>query len=364
MTLQGKGFFIWVISRCEGGNASAIAEAGVQAGLTHFLIKVAHGTDPYNVTDNGQDLVPPVVAALRQRGLLNWGWQYVYGYDPIAEADIAIQRIQSLGLDGFAIDVEAPYKEPGKDQAALLYMERLRASLPGFPLALSSYRYPTYHPAIPWREFLQSCDINMPQVYWEQAHNPGQQLIRSVREFEAMQPVLPYIPTGSAYRRGDWAATVDDINEFLDTARDLNLSAANFWEWGHTRMYVPELWDAVAAYPWPVEPPVEEIVERYFSALNTHDPEQVLALYNDSAAHVTPQRTLQGLEAIRGWYASLFTQVLPEAEFRLVDYSSGLGSRHFTWTAASSAGSVSNGNDSFGLVGGKITYHYTYFTVT
>ncbi|MBN1146088.1 MAG: nuclear transport factor 2 family protein [Anaerolineales bacterium] len=364
MALQGKGFFIWQISRCEAGNAQAIAAAGAQAGLTHVLIKIADGIDPYNINSStGQDLVPPVVAALRNRNIICWGWHYVYGYEPVAEADVAIQRLQTLGLDGYAIDAEAPYKQPGRDEAARQFMSRLRASLPDFPIALSSYRYPTYHPQLPWREFLEKCDFNMPQVYWVEAHNPGEQLIRSLREFEAMEPFRPLIPTGSAYKQGDWQPTVADINEFLDTARNLNLSAANFWEWGHTRLYLPHLWDAIAAYNWPVEPQ-GEIVERYFAALNAHAPAQVTSLYHDAAVLVTGKRTRQGSAAIRAYYRELFNQVLPGAEFNLVEYSGDSVSRHFTWMATSSAGNVSNGDDTLGLVGGKIVYHYTYFTIS
>ena len=183
-------------------------------------------------------------------------------------------------------------------------------------------------------------------------------------KYSIRTPFRPIIPTGSAYIQGDWRPTTDDIIEFLQTAQTLNLSAANFWEWGHTRLYAPELWDTVAAYDWPPGGSTEDITVRYINALNTHDPEQVLALYNDNAVHVTPKRTLTGLEAIRSWYEELFTAALPDAVFTLGEVTSRLGSRRFTWTASSSAGVVENGNDALGLVGNKITYHYTYFKIT
>jgi len=44
---------------------------------------------------------------------------------------------------------------------------------------------------------------------------------------------------------------------------------------------------------------------------------------------------------------------------------SGTGNtRHFTWTATSSKGKVTNGNDTLGILDGKIVYHYSYYTVT
>jgi hypothetical protein len=119
LALEGKGFYLWQIRRTEGGNATAIANVAAQAGLTHVLIKIADGDDAYNVdTITGADLVPPVMAALRDRNIEAWGWHYVYGYDPNAEADIAIQRIQQLGVTGYIIDAETQYEEPGRDAAA------------------------------------------------------------------------------------------------------------------------------------------------------------------------------------------------------------------------------------------------------
>jgi hypothetical protein len=358
---EGKGFYIWQITSCEGGNAQAIANAAAAAGLSHVLIKIADGTSPYNIV-SGVDLVPPVVAALRQRGISPIGWHYVYGYDPVGEADMALQRLGGLELDMYVIDAEAQYKD--KAAQAHVFMQRLRSALPTFPMALSSYRFPTYHPTFPFEAFLTYVDTNMPQVYWLLADNPGEQLIRCVREFEAIQPFRPIIPTGCAFIQGDWRPTPDQIIEFLQTAQVLNLSAANFWEWGHTRLYAPELWNAVAAYDWPPGIPSEDITVRYINALNSHDPNQVLALYNQNAIHVTSKRTITGAEGVYGWYHQLFTEVLPGAAFTLVEYQSRLGSRRFSWTATSSSGSVEDGSDAFGLVGNKITYHYTHFTVT
>ena len=101
MTLQGKGFFIWQIRHCEGGDAKAIALLAAEAGLSHVVIKVADGPAAYNVDmKTGIDLVPSVVEALRGYGIGVWGWHYIYGRDPIAEADIAIRRIKQFDLDG------------------------------------------------------------------------------------------------------------------------------------------------------------------------------------------------------------------------------------------------------------------------
>ncbi len=363
MVFKGKGFFIWQIPRCEAGDVNAVANVASQAGLSHVLVKIADGTNKYNIFNN-VDWVPPLIQALRERSIQVLGWHYVYGYEPLGEADIAIQRVRELGLDGYVIDAEAQYAQAGKDVQARQFMTRLRASLPDVPIVLSSYRFPTYHPLLPWQAFLEKCDYNMPQVYWIAAHNPADQLVRCLREFEAITPFRPIIPTGAAFQEGGWQPTPAEVTEFLRAAQDLNLTAANLYEWYNCRTYLPDVWDAVSSFPWPQDPSTLDIVQRYIAALNSHDLLRILELYNPNAVHVTAERTIQGLDAIRNWYEVLFSQTLPVAFFTLLDFTGTLGSRQFTWTAQSSAGNVNNGSDAFGLVGGKITYHYTHFTVT
>ena len=173
MSIEGKGFFIWKIRDCEGGNPAAIAAAAAAAGFTHVILKIADGAYAYNVnSQTGVDLVPPVVSALKDKGIHVWGWHYVYGNGPTSEANIAIQRIQQLGLEGYVIDAEIEYQEPGKSTAASQFMNRMRSALPDLPMALSSYRFPSYHAQLPWRVFLEKVDYNMPQVYWEQKSQP------------------------------------------------------------------------------------------------------------------------------------------------------------------------------------------------
>ncbi len=365
MTLQGKGFFIWQLRRCENGDPGAIANEAAKAGLTHVLIKIADGASAYNVDlTTGEDLVLPVLQALKERGISVYGWHYVYGYDPVAEAQIAIKRVQELGVDGYVIDAEAQYKYPGRDEVARLFMSLLRQSLPVLPIALSSYRYPTYHPALPWQAFLEKCDINMPQVYWQDAHNPAEQLIRSLREFEAIVPFRPLIPTGSAYQVGDWQPSELEIIEFLNTARNLNMSAANFWEWGHTRLYLPHIWDVIASYSWPVSSNNQDILIRYFQGLNAHDADALINLYHDQAVLVTGSGTLQGKDVIRTWYTTLLNKIMPGGVFVLGENSSTVGARYFAWTANALVGKILDGYDTFSLVNGKIVYHYCQFSVT
>lgn len=363
--LSGKGMFIWRVRGCEDGVVSAIANLAVQSGLKHILLKVADGNFTYNIdTKTGADLAAPLVHELRGRGIQVYGWQYVYGYDPLKEADIAIKRVQQLNLDGFVIDAEREYKQPGRDRDARAYMLRLRGGLPStVPVGLSSYRYPSLHPQVPWKEFLLRCDFNMPQVYWLASYNPGDQLKRCVQEFQRLTPYRPIIPTGVAFKYGTWAPTVQQITEFMQTAQSLNMPAVNYWEWSRCRKYLPEIWELIKAYPWPGSSLVADITQDYTTALNEHNPDEVLELYHADAVHVTNDHALRGSAAIRTWFQTLFSQLLPEGRY-ILDSFSGTGSvRHMTWTASSSKGDVHNGNDTIGMVDGKISYHYSDFLI-
>jgi hypothetical protein len=179
-------------------------------------------------------------------------------------------------------------------------------------------------------------------------------------EFQNFAPYRPIIPVGSAYRTGNWAATPAEVHEFLTTAMALNLDAVNFWEWSNTRKYVPEDWDVVRDFAWSRE---EDITEKYFEALNTHNPEILIDLYQESAIHVNAMRSVHGKQDLKGWYAQLLKILLPDAVFTRAGFLKNGNSRWFGWTATSRGGTVINGSDTFTVSGDRIAYHFTSFTI-
>lgn len=245
--LKGKGFYIWKIRFCEGGDPASIAQAAVDAGLTHVGIKVADGRYLYNIYNN-VDLVPPVVDALRKAGVEVFGWQYVYGDDPAGEAGVAIRRIKQLSLSHFVVNAEVEYKRAGKAEAAKGYMRILRAGVQDCQLGLSTFRFPTIHPQFPFDAFAAYMDYMMPQVYWMQAHNPRTQLIRSLNEYRQFN--LPVIPTGASFLEHGWQPTAGEVSEFLVACKELGVDATNFWEWGNCKKYVPGGWAVIKAFDW------------------------------------------------------------------------------------------------------------------
>ncbi len=262
--LQGKGWYIWLVNKCDEGDAEVIAQKAQQAGLTHVLIKIAHGPSPYryNIITTG-DRVQPLVRALRGiAGFQVWGWQYIFGEEPEEEARIAVDLVQQYQLDGFVINAETEFKREDIKPNAPRYCNALRqnlqdAGLQDLPIALSSYRYPITHNDFAWGPFLEVCNIMMPQVYWVTKgipDSPGN-LQSCLRQYEQLGWTGTIIPTGAAYDEWQgsgenkwlWSTGAEEIREFLPAVKDAGLQGVNFWSWQHAG---PDRWEAVAEFQW------------------------------------------------------------------------------------------------------------------
>ncbi len=368
MALTGKGMMIWRIPNCEGGNAAAIANTAKAAGFSHVLIKIANDTRPYNVDASGKDLVAPVVDALRAKGLQVWGWHYVYGYDPLGEAKIAVSQTKRFSLDGYVIDAEVEYKEAGRDAVARTFMNELRKGLPSTPVALSTFRWPTYHRSFPYVAFLEKCDYNMPQVYWMQAHDAAYDLKRSVSEFKDINPYRPIIPTGPAFGQSGWAPTAGEVKTFMDTAKSLGLKGVNFYSWDYSRTKLVEVWNQIANYNWPPDntpqPVLFDPVPKIFLALNSRQFASILDIYAKNAVLVTPRQTIQGDANIQAFYEQVIMTELKGGVFKVTSKTTKDNTIHYTWTCKAQTGSVTDGKDTIGIRNNTVIYHYCYYTIT
>jgi hypothetical protein len=158
----GNGMWIWELPKTEGGNLAAVVQRAHAYGISTVFVKSADGAGPFN----GQ-FTPDLVAALHANGLRVCAWQYVYGSDPLGEANAAIASIQA-GADCFVIDAESQYE--GRYAAAQQYVGALRAAVgPAYPVGLTSFPYVDYHPRLPYSVFLgpNGAQANLPQVYWK-----------------------------------------------------------------------------------------------------------------------------------------------------------------------------------------------------
>jgi hypothetical protein len=201
-------------------------------------------------------MVPGTVQALRAVGVRVWGWQYFYGDQPELEEKVASQRIAELNLDGYIVDAEVEFKKAGYDKKAETILTLLRQHNPHITIAFSSYRFPHYHPEFPWAVFYKHCDINMPQVYWLQAHNAKEQTEACFQKFQAMGK-LPILPAGPAWKENGWRPTPQELKDFEAVAEKYGSTLVSYWDWQQCRRDCPELWPADVITPPPPPPPAD-----------------------------------------------------------------------------------------------------------
>ncbi len=232
MIPKGKSVFTWILPRLANGNMKAFAAAVKAAGVNNVFIKLADGD--YAITE---PLVPVVINELRLQGVGVWAWQFVYGGSRILgnsiaarEATTILSQIQTYKPDGLLIDAESQYERNGATTWAETYMTSLRAAQPSLPIGLCSFRYPSVHPTFPWHAFLRYTDFHAPQIYWIGAHNPAQQLDRSISELTALA-ALPIVPIGAAYTEGDFLPTTAEIHDFYLGVIRNQLPGFGYWCW-------------------------------------------------------------------------------------------------------------------------------------
>jgi hypothetical protein len=251
----GKAAFIWELKATAGGDPLALVAKAAAAKFDWVAIKISNGTATFQA-----NLLPLAIDLLRDAGISVWGWSYVYGINSLMqnqgkrEAELAADLMLRYNLDGFLIDAEREWKRPGGAKAAEDFSIALRTRLPTTPIGLCASRFPSVHPEFPWRPFLQICDFHCPMVYWQGAHNPAEQLARSVKELQLLKDI-PVVPVGAAYYESGWQPTVAEINLFNAKAKSMGLPGVIWWSWQAAENH-PDFWAAIAAHEWgPPAPP-------------------------------------------------------------------------------------------------------------
>jgi hypothetical protein len=154
--------WIWYLTSSDGGSPATIISRAHATGVRTLIIKSGDGTNYWS------QFAHPLVRELRAGGLHVCAWQYVYGTDPVGEADTAARAVRA-GAQCLVIDAEAEYE--GRYSSAATYLRELRR-LAGhsYPLGLASFAYADYHPAFPYSVFLGpgGAQFDMPQMYWRE----------------------------------------------------------------------------------------------------------------------------------------------------------------------------------------------------
>lgn len=272
---KGKGWFIWQIMETMNGDPQAIARFAKDNGFGHILLHVHNGWQDETRVDGGAEL-EPFIRAADELGIECWGWGAVYASNWSTCADMIIKALDKHPkLVGHVVDAEAGMKYSPVEAESM--MKKVRTAFPDLPIGLSSYRFPESHPELPWKQFRAYCDFDMPQVYWEQdfRDEAGElQLQSSYYQFQNLTPTLPYLPTGPAYKVGEWKTTAEQVRRFFLKAKAMGFHGCNFWVWFQTQRDLPEVFELIRVnqvftenedpdIPEPVDPEIPVDLEDY-----------------------------------------------------------------------------------------------------
>jgi hypothetical protein len=233
--MVGRGMFIWYVNRSDGGNVAAIIARARAAGVLNLYIKGADGSTVWS------QFSAPLVRELHAAGLNVCAWQYVYGADPVGEADAAAVAIEQ-GADCFVIDAEVEYE--GRYSAAQTYMTTLRAKVGEyFPMALASFPYVDYHPAFPYSVFLgpNGAQYDMPQMYWRDIGSSIESVYDHTYTYNRIygRPIVPLGQTDS----GVTAAEAE-----LFRGLDVRYQAPGVAWWDYAWTSVDSIWSGIQGF--------------------------------------------------------------------------------------------------------------------
>jgi hypothetical protein len=218
---EGQGMWIWYVDKSNAGSVASIVAQAHAADVTTLFIKSSDGPSNY-----WSQFSPQLVAELHANGLKVCAWQFVYGTEPVGEANLGAEAVAD-GADCLVIDAESEYE--GRYAAAQTYIDDLRAKVgPDYPLGLASFPYVFDHPSFPYSVFLGpgGAQYNVPQMYWKDI---GQSVDTVYANTYIANRVYgrPIFPLGQTY--GGVSST--ELLRFREEAVDYGAPGMSFWDW-------------------------------------------------------------------------------------------------------------------------------------
>jgi len=222
--LAGDGMWIWYVNRSSHGNVGKIASKAKAHGIDTVLIKSGDGTHYWSQFSSR------LVSALKARGLSVCAWQFIYGRKPGKEARVGAAA-KARGADCLVLDVEGQYE--GRYPQASTYMSMLRSMVGAdYPLALASFPYVDYHPALPYSVFLGpgGAQYNLPQLYWKTI---GTSVDAGFTHTWVWNRAYgrPILPLGQVYLNPKSGA----IRRFRALAMAHGMEGVSWWDWQEAR---------------------------------------------------------------------------------------------------------------------------------
>ena len=250
--LTGKGMWIWEWSSTDGGDANAIVQQAVSAGLHQLWVRVGDSMDGFYGAAELDALVP--VAHAHGLSVIAWGFPYLW--DPVGDAQWTAQILawrapDGQEVDGYSADIEeASEGVMLSAQRSAVYLELVRRAA-GSRLVVATVYPPTdanWDGGYPYQAMAPYVDAFAPMVYWE-CTDPGNDVALDVARLATLRPVHPI---GQAFNFAGTGGRSDspsgaEITEFLNAGLRAGAVGASFWVWQEA---TPEEWGALSSFPW------------------------------------------------------------------------------------------------------------------
>jgi hypothetical protein len=221
---EGQGMWIWYVSKSAAGSLPAIIAQAHAAGVTTLFIKSSDGPSNY-----WSQFSPELVQTLHANGLHACAWQFVYGSEPLGEAELGARAV-AAGADCLVIDAESSYE--GRYGSAQKYIETLRAKIgPAYPVGLASFPYVDYHESFPYSVFLgpNGAQFNAPQMYWKDIGTSVANVYAHTYE-ENLIYGRPIAPLGQTYEN----PSAEELVAFRSLAAAYGAHGLSWWDWQET----------------------------------------------------------------------------------------------------------------------------------
>jgi hypothetical protein len=247
----GKGMWLYLPDRVEGGNVDALVARAKAVGLTHVYVRTGSSKDGFNAREYLDRLLPAAHAA----GIRVYAWDFPYldnWQDDVTRALAAIYYATPGGhrVDGFSADIEL--RSMGVNLTpltALAYGANLRRQVgANYPLIATVPRPSSRLVGYPFAEVVTYFDAIAPMVYW-MGDEPGDAAATSLAALRGFGK--PLLPVGQAYDGGPEGGpagvpSAAQIQRFMHVSEEAGATGVSFWSWQHASQ---EAWDAIRDAP-------------------------------------------------------------------------------------------------------------------
>ena len=233
---SGKGMWIYLPHKTEGGNVPAIIAKAKDTGLTHLWVRMGSAWDGFNVAPFMDKILPAAHAA----GIKVIGWDFPK-LDPMgpdierAKAMINYTTPSGDRIDAFSPDIESPAEGTRlTPENARRYGAALReVAGPDYTLIVTVPRPSKERPTHPYNEIVAGYDAIAPMIYWLD-RQPDTDVAGAMQFLSKYN--VPIYPVGQAYdgspeggRKG--VPPPEELFRFMRFAEKHGAAGVSFWSW-------------------------------------------------------------------------------------------------------------------------------------